>query len=223
VPALPPVAGVIRLQFQGSYQAAPNVIWRMFFRYTGTAPTAAQLNTWCATMFTGAVSDITPYQHAEYTLLATLAEDLSTASSAVGIHSGSQAGTRGGLALPGSVAALINLHISRRYRGGKPRIYLPAGNQADILNAQQWGATFITNLQAAYAALVAYAIANPPGTATLVTQVNVSYYNGFTVFNPGGGRRAKNIPTLRGTPLVDDVSSASVNGRFASQRRRNRP
>jgi hypothetical protein len=51
--------------------------------------------------------------------------------------------------------------------------------------------------------------------------VNVSYYNGFTVVtNPTTGR-ARNVPTLRGTPVVDTVTGIVARVQVGSQRRRN--
>jgi hypothetical protein len=181
------------------------------------------MTTWTAHGVTEWTSLIAPYSDPEFTLTEVLAEDLSSSTGAVGSTAASVVGSRAGTPIPASACALVNLTIQRRYRGGKPRIYLPVGMSGDVSTGQNWGTTFTTNLLSAYQALVTNMISAPPGATTITGQVNVSYYSGFTVRNPGGGVRAKNIPTLRVTPVVDAVLASSINPRFASQRRRNRP
>jgi hypothetical protein len=147
---------------------------------------------------------------------------LTNDSAGFGINTATRAGTRAGGQLGGGTAALLDFHIQRRYRGGKPRQYLPAGVTTDLANAQQWSTTFTGNLATAWNAWINQLVAAPPAGTSLLNVVNVSYYKGFTT-HTGPTGRVSNISTVRPAVIIDDVSSMTVDPRIASQRRRNRP
>jgi hypothetical protein len=115
------------------------------------------------------------------------------------------------------------MKIARRYRGGKPRTYLPMGDSGYLLNPQEWNTTFLGLAQAALNQIISdYAVTTVAG-CSLGTLVNVSYYSGFTIrpSPPIAGVRAKNIPTVRTAAVVDAVTSWTAEAKLASQRRRN--
>ncbi|MBA0087123.1 MAG: hypothetical protein HRJ53_19235 [Acidobacteria bacterium Pan2503] len=116
--------------------------------------------------------------------------------------------------------ALVNLHIARRYRGGKPRQYWPFGVITDLNNTKNWNTSFQTAVNNAMIALNSAAIAMAWTGGNIAAPVNVSYYHGFTVVtNPITGR-ARNVPKLKATPDVDTITGQSCNQRVATQRRR---
>jgi hypothetical protein len=218
--ALPDVAQVVRIQLRHTLESDTDVLPRFYLNYAGSAPTDAQLNTFCTSIATAWNSDLSPFHGSEVTLTEVLAVDLSTATSAVGAAGVSHAGSRSGGPLPAGTAALLNFAISRRYRGGRPKMFMPAFTVTDILNAQSWATTAPGNLLTAWNSFMTAVLAAGWSGAGTLTQVNVSYYEGFTVYNPGGGKRAKNVPTPRATPVVDLIIATSVSIRPASQRRR---
>jgi hypothetical protein len=116
---------------------------------------------------------------------------------------------------------MIQFNIARRYRGGKPKIFLPAGVAADISNTNTWGSTFLATANTDWAAFAAAVLAAGWTGAGTLTHVNVSYYTGFTVVTNPVTHRARNVPTLRGAPVVDTVISYAAEVDIASQRRRN--
>lgn len=223
MPALPPVPEVIKAEVVLSDSSDTDVISRWFWQYSGTAPTAAQLNTLAQAYATSWITNFAPMYTAANELTLVKLTDLSSPSAAVGSYSLSHAGTRSGGTLPAGTAALLNAQISRRYRGGKPRVYLTAGATGDVLTAQTWATAFLTSLLTAWNTANGVWSASIWSGGTFESLVNVSYYEGFTNFTgPTGRMRARS--TLRtGGPVVDDISSWSANTRFASQRRRNRP
>lgn len=220
MPALPAVPGVIRFQLQHSLGADVNVLSRFYVSYTGSAPTSTGLNASCSGVVSSWSNNLKALFSSGQNLLGALATDLSSASGAVGSNFATTAGSRAGAQLPAGVACLLNLHVNRRYRGGKPRIYLPFGVDADLNSVQTWTGTFTAAVTAAWNAFIASVLTTNPVGTTYVQQVNVSYYAGFHTFTTPSGR-VRNIPTLRVTPVVDAIASVSTNGKFASQRRRN--
>jgi hypothetical protein len=116
---------------------------------------------------------------------------------------------------------LVNYVIGRRYRGGKPRSYFPWGSSQEIFTRQSWNPTFVTNVDSGLAAYFSAVIGTTVGGTTLTEHVNVSYYSGFTVVTNPVTHRARNVPTVRAVPVVDNILSFAASSRPASQRRRN--
>jgi hypothetical protein len=117
---------------------------------------------------------------------------------------------------------LINYPIGRRYRGGKPRSYLPWGTSADLNDAQTWDTTPLADFHTGWTAILAAVVAaGPVGSAVIGSQCNVSYYGPPNRIITGSTGRVRTISTTRSTPIIDDLPSFSVNRKLASQRRRN--
>lgn len=212
------------MALQFSYGSTTNVITRMFWQYTGTAPTNAQLNTFCSAVATPYGTNLKPLASTEVTLGTVTAVDLSTTSSAQGSAALNVIGTRVGTSLSAQVAAVVSYEVARRYRGGHPRGYWPLGVVTDLAtNARNWQAAFVSSLQTDIDAFRTAMIAAGWTGAGTISQVNVSYYHSFTVVvNPVTGR-AKNKPTLRGTPVIDQVTSTLARTAIGTQRRRVAP
>jgi hypothetical protein len=147
--------------------------------------------------------------------------DLASTSGAFGVDTTNVNGTEAGSALPAGTAYLINFKIARKYRGGKPRCYLPLGVAADLATRANWLSTNITNTTTHFTAFIAGFVGQVAGTTTISGHVNVSYYSGFTNVAYGSPTKYRRVPTLRATPLVDAITSYAVQPSPASQRRRN--
>lgn len=220
MPPLPAAGAVIRVQLKATQAEDLDVLSRFYLGYSGPAPTDAQLNTFCTAVGTAWNSDLAAIHATNVTLVEVLAEDLSTLSAAVGLAVVAHAGTDASGALPSGAATLINFAIARRYRGGKPRIYLPAGASDKLYDGQKWQAAFVTAVNTAWAAFITACQAAPWSGATVTGQVNVSYYAGFASAQNPVTKRWRNYNLPRVTPVVDSVVSIATSARIASQRRR---
>jgi hypothetical protein len=145
--------------------------------------------------------------------------DIATDTGNVGVWSGSIAGGLTGAGAPEDAAMQITFDIGRRYRGGKPKIFLPPSSAANVSTLNSWDSTMIAALQNDWGSMMAAILAGTYSSFTLTDNVNVSYYHGFTVFTTPSGR-ARNIPTQRSTPLVDNITNHTARIEIASQRRR---
>lgn len=220
MPPLPPAAGVIRVSLQHTYEADTNVFSRFFVSYTGTAPTAAQMNTFAAAVTTAYSSNLASLLNDNLFMTGVVCEDLSSSTGAVGSSSTSVTGTRAGSVITNATCALLNFKIARRYRGGKPRLYLPFGSIADTATSNTWTAGFISAVNTGWTNFITAVIAAAWTGATITGQSNVSFYQGFTNFTgPTGRERARSTPRT-GSAVVDAMSSHALNPKFGTQRRR---
>jgi hypothetical protein len=221
MPALPDVAKVLKVVLTWTDGVNTDIITRFFLRYTGTAPTDAELVTFCTGIGTVYVdTGMAALQHSTYTLTGIEATDLTSPTSAIGAEVEAVVGSRSGGVLDSATSAVISFVIARRYRGGHPRAYLPFGTSTDLLNAQQWTPDFVSALDGTWAAFFTAIFGIGWTGFGALEHVNVSYYQGFTVFtNPITGR-ARNIPTVRGAAVVDQVSTHITRPKIGTQRRR---
>lgn len=218
--ALPPVPSTIRVQWKHTFTPDVDVLCRMYFQYSGTSPTDAELATMASSIVTAWGTDMKGVTNTSTTLTEVIIEDLNTSTGAIGTATASTAGTRGTWSGGITTCMLVNFTVARRYRGGKPRVYLPPMQSSDLTNAANWSGGATTAATSGIQSFIAAIIAAVWSGGGSLTQVNVSYYSGFTVFTGPTGR-ARNIPKLRtGGPQVDAVTSVTANGRVGSQRRR---
>jgi hypothetical protein len=221
VPALPPVASVLRLDLLWTLGSDTDASTRLYWLYSGTPPT----NATCVSLsssINGIVSNrFIPLVQTNTTFKGARVTDLTSSTAGTGITSVTTAGSRSGGTLPASTNMLVNYQLGRRYRGGKPRSYWPFGVVTDITTEQTWTAGFLTSTNTGYTNFNSDMNVLTVTGCSLTRQVNISYYSGFTaVLNPVTGRY-RNVPKQRTTPLTDTVTSFSANSKFGSQRRRN--
>jgi hypothetical protein len=222
VPALPVVPGVLAVLLSYDDAFPVNSLNRLHFSYTGTEPSVANANSIAAHVGSEWASNLASLHSSNDVRLETVEViDLTSATAATGLAAPSAAGTRTGASLPAGTAALVNAEIARRYRGGRPRSYLPAGVAADEAGGL-WLSSFTTALATGWNAFIASINSYSVGGCSIGSPVNVSYYHGFTVVTSPTTGRARNVPTPRSTPTVDVITGYNFPNRIASQRRRNR-
>ena len=221
MPALAAVPKVLRLTLrQSSLDADGDIINRIFLRYSGTAPTDADLVTMAGVVATNWASYMAAIYVTNMHLIDTLLEDLTSATGATGFATSDVPGAITNPPLSSGVATVIQLKISRRYRGGHPRVYLASGGADDLSSQDQWSSDYLAACTSAWGDFTGAVFTDGWSGAGTIDHVNVSYYAGYTNHTFPSGR-VRPIPTPRGTPLIDPVIAFSVNPRPASQRRRN--
>jgi hypothetical protein len=219
MPPLPSVLRTIRITFQ--FTSGPNtrIFCRIFFQYS-LAMAAADAVTVLTTIRTAFQTNVMPQLSVGVNLTNVFLVDL---NSATGTQTVQQSTTVGGVA--GTVYALgtawvIQSHILRRYRGSHARTYLPGVPVSATSDPTNLSVAARGAMQTAWGNFINAAILAPPAGVGVLQPVQVSYFAGFTnVVGPSGRSRPR--PTVRATPLVEQIQTATVNGRLASQRRRN--
>lgn len=203
MPKLPAAPGVLKVTLSGTIQGKPWAVVQ-HTKYSGAAPTVAQLQTYWSTFSDAYNTNIVPLAHSSVILTKIGIVDLSSETGSAFEGASNLAGTRAGTANPSQVCCVSSWHVNLRYRGGHARSYWPVGVNADILNGFQWQTAFITAANAAFTAwrtaLNAALINSQP-----VPMVMLSYYSG----------RA-----LRPQPISPLIDSVKVRNRIDTQRRR---
>lgn len=192
---------------------------RFFLSYSGSAPTAAN----CATLAAGIGSswntNLAPNVHQTWGLHQVDVLDIASDLGASGQDSTVYPGTSSGTTPAAQVAVNVEFKIARRYRGGKPRIYLPPPQWGDIQDPAHWTTGIQGSIQTGIAAFFTAIEALSVGAMGSLAHVNLSYYKGFTnLMNSSGRERA--VPTYRSAALVDTVTGYVCKQEISSQRRR---
>lgn len=221
MPALPDVSHVLKARLHWSDGGDPSVYNTLYFAYTGSEPDGSDCSNFATGICNAFGAMIAQWDDSTY-LVGCEVTDLTGPTAGQGAATASFQGSGSGDLLAGGTALLVNYTIARRYRGGKPRNYFPWGTSATLNGKQSWTPDFVADVASELATAFSTILGLEYGGATISDHVNVSYYDGFTVSDPGGGKRARNIPTLRETPVVDTITGRVVSQTPASQRRRNR-
>jgi hypothetical protein len=205
MPRNPIVADVLQVEFLWSQDGIPgaNVLHA---GYTGGPPTSSD----CAAIaeLLGNAFWVVPLK-ADYpsttTFVGVRVTDLATDTGASGEHAFGTAGTATDASLSAQACVLVNYSISRRYRGGHPRTYLPALAWGALATPGTWDSGVISDTTAVMNNLATEMGTATSGTTLLSGQVCVSY-------RTGNAWRVVN--------LVEPITGLSVNGRVCTQRRR---
>lgn len=217
-PPLPP-SGVIRCRLDFADLSSNRSGCRFYIGYSGSAPTGSNLNTLATDISDAFSTDLAGEMSQNFALKEVDCLDIASYSGASGSWSGNINGGQSGTPLPLQVATNIEFEVARRYRGGKPRIYLPPSDTGNLQDAANWSASYVTamntNIAAFFTAIEALSI----GAIGSLTHVNVSYYQGFTNHTNTSGR-SRPVPTYRDTPVIDTVTGYNTKQLLSSQRRR---
>ena len=154
MPPLPSVPNMIKVTLKGTLTPDTDILNRLHFGYTGTN-TPAIMNA-CAAHIGGAwASDVASAISSAYTLVEVKCTDLSSGTAPEGLSTTGWPGTdAAGVSLL-QAALVMNATISRRYRGGKPKIFL-AGIAADHLaGPDTWNGAFVSSFDAGWSTFIA--------------------------------------------------------------------
>jgi hypothetical protein len=206
MPALPPVPNVIKAQLGWVLDLNDSAMAVLHFRYTGGPPAApdcaaiaADIQAAAITNFRGQMVNLNKVGECRVV-------DIASNTGHEGVGGTASAGTKAGNPNPASTCLVMNHHIARRYRGGKPRTYLPVGVNADLNSTGTWLGAFQTTMTTAWSNFITTCLAASSGGTSLTDFVSVSYYG------PSG---------VRPSPVVDVVFQSTARQRLGTQRRRN--
>jgi len=118
------------------------------------------------------------------------------------------------------IAAVVKFDIARRYRGGKPKMFIPGIAVGYVLDTAHWTTAFASDLGSSMSTMGGAIAEIATAGIALVTVVNVSMYSGFTSVENPITHRWRNIPQYRVSPLVDAVGGYTVDEEFGTQKRR---
>ena len=187
--------------------------------YSGGSPTTADLDALATAARSSFTANLAPLLSSAFALAETYAIDLANPSTPQGTDLTAVPGTRVGTAVPNQVCAVLDFTVGRRYRGSKPKCYLPFGVDTDLANTVQWSTAFQTALDSAWTAYGNTMLGTAFGPCSLLTQTSVSYYSG-KVANPNPASKLRWSPVARAIPLVSPVLSHGMRLTVGSQRRR---
>lgn len=194
---------------------------RFYLAYSGSAPTPANCVTLANDVVTQWGSHISGLISLHWTLNEVDVLDLASTSGNSGQSTTTSAGTASDPAPPANVAVNVEFNIARRYRGGKPRMYFPTTNNANLNDQSHWTPGFVTTFGGDVAAFFAALNALSIGSMGTLTHSNISFFDGVnTSVPPWRGPGFKYPPKYRATALVDTVEGYAVKALVGSQRRR---
>lgn len=203
MPALNPVASVVRVNLKGTNNGTN---WQnvLHLQYSGSAPSTSDLTSIATAVANAWNTNFAPMCGAQVSLTEVDTADLTSSTAATQQTTVSHAGSRGGTALPSSVACVVSWAINHRYRGGHPRSYLPAGMIADVLTGHLWQAAFITAMESAAAAFLT-ALNAITFAGSTCRMVSVQYVSAKTRLS---------------VPVPYTINASTVHGRVDTQRKR---
>lgn len=214
-----PASPCVRVRLVYETPSAGEAGSRFYLSYSGSAPSAANCTTLAGDVEAAWVSHMASLTPVLWALNEVDVLDIATETGLSGQWTGSEDGTRSSTGIPQQVATNVEFDIARRYRGGKPRMFLPPGVASDASNENEWTSTFQGLVNTGIDAFMAEINALSIGSMGTLQHVNLSYYKGFTnITNSSGRERA--VPTYRAAALLDTVEGYACKAVMGSQRRR---
>lgn len=203
--SLPDATGILRLAYSGTYGGAK---WANIFhaRMTGGSLSGTDATALCTSLSTAWDTNLKAIHGTGVALTNVGLIDLTTTSSAQAQVSVNVAGTDGTVAaMPANIALVGSLKISRRYRGGHPRMYLTGQATGHTSTNVNWAGTWITTAGTALTNWRTAVNAITTTSSGLLTLGSLSYYSGNA---------------LRASPFFDVCTGMVVHSRIDTQRRR---
>lgn len=204
MPPLPPATSCLKVRFVGTKTGTLKWNCIIHTRYTGTAPTQADLTNYANAVGTVWGTSLAPLHSVDTALTEVDVIDLSAQTSPQANVSVNHPGTRTGAGLSGQVCLVSSWLAPLRYRGGHPRNYWPGGAGGDLLDAGHWTAAALISFQAGFQAF--FTAMNGTNVGASPTSLILLSYKSGGVFRP--------------TPLPINITGVEVHPRIDTQRRR---
>jgi hypothetical protein len=192
---------------------------RFYLSYSGSAPSPGDCQSLAASIRSEWGNSLNQLVNPDSALTSVDVIDIASNKGNSGQDNTTVVGIRTGPPMPAQTCTNVEFGIANRYRGGKPRMYLPPPADTDQLDQAHWTPAFITlsndQCTAFFQALAQLSI----GSLGTLRHVNLSYYHGFeNVTNSSGRTHA--APTYRPTALHDPVNNYITKAVIGSQKRR---
>lgn len=192
---------------------------RFYLSYSGSAPTGANCVTLAGDVAAAWASHLAPVVSGDFGLTEVDVLDIATDSGLSGQWTGENAGSGTLPCAPLNVAVNVEFGISRRYRGGKPRMFMPSPPMSELGGISTLSTAYVAAVNTAVAAFMSEIEGLSVGAVGTLAHVNLSYYKGFTnIENSSGRERA--VPTYRDSALVEPITGYFCKVVVGSQRRR---
>lgn len=221
MPTPPVQPGVCRFRILGTLANLAPWGVRLYAAYTGVTPASGVMLSLAEAVGSAWNTNCCPHQSEDITTTEIDGVDLSSELGAGATADVDYVGGTTDPAVENQIAAVVKFEISRRYRGGKPKMYFPGAPTSAVEDDSHFTTAYVNALGTAFTSFDA-AIGEIAESGTLLSGiVNVSYYKGFTaVENPITGRY-RNVPTYRGAGFPTDfINSFTADTLMGSQRRR---
>jgi hypothetical protein len=194
---------------------------RFYIAYASSIPSAGDLDTLASDIAAAANTNLIPLINPDWSLTEVDCYDLSSETGLSGYWTGSHTGTNTGSVLPAQVATNVEYNIARRYRGGKPRMYLPTAVYENLETPEKWMTDYQTAVNSGVTAFFTAIAALSIGAMGALSHVALSFYHGWDTSMPVVKKRGTFYPPLpRTAPLADAVTSYACKLEVSSQRRR---
>jgi hypothetical protein len=214
-----PASPCVRVRLGYTTDAGTDMGSRFFLSYSGAAPSAANCSTLATDIGTAWNTNIASLVYSLISLTEVDVLDITTDSGASAVVTVDHPGTDSSATLVANVATNVEYDIARRYRGGKPRMFLPPPAGDKLASLDKWTTDFIGDVNTGVAAFFAALEALTVGSMGTLAHVNLSYYKGFTnVTNSSGRERAAG--KYRDVATLDTVTGYACKAVVGSQRRR---
>lgn len=216
-----PASNVVRVRLDYNLNSAGEGGSRFFIGFTGAAPTGANCVTLGTDIANAWSTNLAELVHPDWGLQRVDVQDISTRSGAFGTVTASANGTYSGGLMPANVATNVEYNITRRYRGGKPRMFIPPPSDNALLDQAHFTPAYLATVNTQFQAFINAIEALSVGSMGTLSHVNVSFYEGYnTATPPWRGPGYKYPPKYRETALVDTIVGYSAKAVVGSQRRR---
>lgn len=218
-PVPPPASPCVRVRLIYNDAAGNEAGSRFYLSYTGSAPSGANASTLASDVHGAWASHLASLVSSSFALIEVDVLDIATDTGLSGQWTGQENGTDAASILPASAATNVEFNIARRYRGGKPRMFLPPPDNNQLNTQAAWKASFVAAVNTGIAAFFAELEALDIGSMGTLAHVNLSYYQGFkNITNSSGRERA--VPQYRTSALLDTVTGYACKTIVGSQKRR---
>ncbi len=217
---LPAAGNVVKIQLDWTTGNPTNISSHFYMSYTGVGTDPGDLTGIAIGVANAYDAHLSTLCSTGITFDQATVIDCSTSPGMAGSDTATVAGIRSGNIPTDATAVNLKLAIARRYRGGKPKIFLPFGVVGDLSNPATWDAALLSAVDTQWASFITACKAISGTALSLVAQSSISYFKGYTArTNPVTGRLYY-VATPRAVPVVDLVLSAQAQARVAQQRRR---
>lgn len=214
-----PESPCVRVRMSSGLDAISSGGNRFYLSYSGAAPTGANCTTLAGDIESAWVTNLAPLINEDDGLQEVDVLDIASDSGLSGQWTGNEGGTRSGTPLPVQCCTNIEFGIARRYRGGKPRMYLFGGVAADLQSPNAWSTTFVDEVNTGIAAFFAEIAGLSIGAMGTLAHVNLSYYSSFKNMENSSGRM-RAVPQYKTAATLDTITGYSTKVTIGSQKRR---